>query len=228
MSSDKVDLKLDWCSHEAAKFACEHWHYSRKIPVNKLAKIGVWENDAFIGTIIFGVGASAQAHKQFNVKPEEFCELVRVALNSHKSQVSRMITIAIKILKKEYNGLRVIVSFADSNENHQGGIYKAGGWIYTGNSQPVTEYYYNGDWRHVTDVYKRMSAEKVKELPSRKKPFKYRYVMPLDNDMRKQIESLRKPYPKKPCAGGETVTRSPLQEKEGGSIPTPALIENKE
>lgn len=33
---------------------------------------------------------------------------------------------------------------------------------------------------------------------------------------------------RKPCAGSETVTRSPIQGKEGGSIPTPALIAIKE
>jgi hypothetical protein len=38
-----VDLKVDFCSHEAAKYACEHWHYSRCVPASKLIKIGVWE-----------------------------------------------------------------------------------------------------------------------------------------------------------------------------------------
>jgi hypothetical protein len=26
--SSKPVLKLDWCSHAAAKYAVEHWHYS--------------------------------------------------------------------------------------------------------------------------------------------------------------------------------------------------------
>jgi len=30
--SDKVELKLDWCSYEAAKFAVEHWHYNANPP----------------------------------------------------------------------------------------------------------------------------------------------------------------------------------------------------
>ena len=30
-SQSKPTLKLDWCSHEAAKYAVEHWHYSKRI-----------------------------------------------------------------------------------------------------------------------------------------------------------------------------------------------------
>jgi hypothetical protein len=226
--SSNVDLKLDWCSHEAAKFACQHWHYSKKIPVNKMVKIGVWENNVFIGVVIFGLGASATAYKQYRCGSTEYCELVRIALNKHITPVTKIVSIAIKMMTRENKKLRVISSFADSFEGHVGAIYQGGNWIYTGTSAPVTEYFYNGQWRHATDVYKRLTPEQVKKLESRKKPFKYRYVMPLDAEMKKQVESLRKPYPKKPCAGSETVTRSPIQEKEGGSIPTPALIANKE
>ena len=33
----KVDLRLDWVGHDAAKFAVEHWHYSHAMPKSKLA-----------------------------------------------------------------------------------------------------------------------------------------------------------------------------------------------
>ena len=197
MTPEKTTLRIDWATAKAARFACFNWHYSKKMPVNKLAKLGVWENDKFRGVIIFGLGASAQVHKQFGVEATQCCELVRVALGNHKHTVSRMISIAAKILKKENNGLRVIVSFADPNENHHGGIYQAGNWIYTGMSAMTTEYYFNGDWRHVTDVYKRTSSDNVKKLHSRKKAGKHRYVMPLDASMREQVLPLSKPYPKR-------------------------------
>jgi hypothetical protein len=28
----RVSLRLDWCSHEAARYACRAWHYSRSVP----------------------------------------------------------------------------------------------------------------------------------------------------------------------------------------------------
>ena len=39
---------------------------------------------------------------------------------------------------------------------------------------------------------------------------------------------LEAPMPFRKGAGSETVTRRPIQDGEGGSIPTPALIGNKE
>jgi hypothetical protein len=31
----KPELKIDWASHEAAKYACENWHYSKCLPAGK-------------------------------------------------------------------------------------------------------------------------------------------------------------------------------------------------
>ena len=73
-------LKLDWCSHKAAKFACENWHYSKCIPKSKLVKIGVWEDNKFIGVIIYGVGATSDLVKKYGLDKTEGCELERIAL----------------------------------------------------------------------------------------------------------------------------------------------------
>ncbi len=216
-----MSLRLDWASHEAAKYACENWHYSKKIPVNKLCKVGVWEDNKFIGVVIFGVGASAVLHKQFNLTRFEVCELVRVALNKHKTEVSRIISIALKFLKKSNSKIKVCVSFADPNEGHHGGIYQAGNWIYTGLSSKTREYFYNGDWRHVTDVYKRLDKNEIKKLSFREKPGKYRYVMPLDNELRKNLKHLSKPYPK--CVVSSDNAAPGFQSGEGGVSPTTTL-----
>ena len=105
---EKVNTKLDWCSYDAAKYACQKWHYSRCIPAGKLAKIGVWENDIFIGAIIYGRGATSALVKQYGLKMNEGCELVRIALNNHKTEVSRLIAISIKLLKRQFPGLHLI------------------------------------------------------------------------------------------------------------------------
>jgi hypothetical protein len=222
--SSRPELRLDWCTHEAAKYACEKWHYSKKIPVNKLVKIGVWESELFIGVVIFGVGASAVLHKQFGVDRYSVCELVRVALSNHVTPVSRIISIAMKFLRKSNLKLRVCVSFADPYQGHHGGIYQAGNWIYTGMSSATREYFYNGDWRHVTDVYKRLTPQQVKLLKFREKPGKIRYVMPLDDEMRKQIEPMRKPYPKRVRSEvSGTIGNQPIG---GGATPTRTLIDS--
>lgn len=218
----KVDLKLDWCSHAAAKYAVEHWHYSKTMPKSKLAKIGVWENSEFVGVIIYGVGATSDLVKRYGLLIHEGCELVRVALRDHRTQVSRIIAISLKLLKIEFNGLRLIVSFADPEHHHVGAIYQAGGWIFTGMSTASYEYIYNGKrWqgRSFRNNYKGMENHPdVKKILG---SAKYRYLMPLDDEVRKRIEPLRKPYPKRATSSDSAA--SAFQAEEGGASPTVAL-----
>lgn len=217
-----MELKIDWATHEAAKYACEHWHYTGKIPVNKLVKIGAWENGKYIGIVLFGMGASAVVHKQFDLDRFEVCELVRVAFREHETPCSRIIAIALKFLKRTNPKLRVCVSFADPVQNHHGGIYQAGNWIYTGKSAPTVEYYFNRDWRHVTDVYKRLNPDQIKKLRKRQKPGKHKYVMPFDEEMRIKVWPLRQPHPKR-APEAEASMRPRSTREKGGSSPTSAL-----
>lgn len=199
--SEKVDLKVDFCSHEAAKWAVEHWHYSRSMPVSKRVNIGVWESDKFVGALVFAWGANPNLCKPFGLKMVEVAELVRVALFSHSSPVSRIITLATKMLKKQSPGVRLIVSFADPYHNHLGIIYQASNWVYTGETSPKFDYLLNGQVlqrRSYTGV--NFGRSKMAIPPKARRiqmPPKYRYLYPLDRAMRKQIESLSKPYPKR-------------------------------
>lgn len=133
MQQIKPKLKLDWCSYEAAKYACEKFHYSKSIPAGKLIKIGVWEDEKFIGSIIYGRGANNNAHKYFKVDMTECCELTRVALTKHVHEVSKMLAISLKLLKKLCPKLKLVFSYADkTNQGHSGAIYKASNWVYLG------------------------------------------------------------------------------------------------
>ena len=196
-----MNLRLDWCSHAAAKYACEHWHYSKTFPIGKIVRIGVWENDLFIGLIAYSPGASPDLGSKYNLGKFEVCELIRVALFKHKSAVSRIISISLKMLKKQSPNMRLIVSFADPYQEHTGGIYQAGNWIYTGKSGESVEYYVNGRWWHSrvfrSSEWSSVNGVSLIDKPKRKKPGKHRYLFPLDDEMKKQIEPLRKPYPKK-------------------------------
>jgi hypothetical protein len=128
-----MNLVLDWCSYEAAKYACEYWHYSKVMPAGKLVKIGVWENSKFIGVVIFGRGANQYMPKHLGLKLTECCELVRVALDNHLTPTTKIVAIALKMLKKSNSGIKVVFSYADeTNQHHKGIIYKAGNWEYHG------------------------------------------------------------------------------------------------
>ena len=200
-------LLVDYVSNRVAKYACTKWHYSKTIPVNKIIRFGVWEDEHFVGVILFGCGASSNAHQQYKILPNEMCELVRVALRRHTFEVTRMISVCLRLLKKTNPKLRLVTSFADPDEGHHGGIYQGGNWIYTGISANVNQYHFNGAWRHCTDVYKRLSPDQCKLLPKRLKSGKHRYLMPLDGPMRAFILPLKQPFIKRvKQAMGDTIT----------------------
>lgn len=225
-SISKPILKIDWATAEAARFACTNWHYSRCVPVFKAVRIGVWEDGKFIGVVLFGQGATPEIGSPYGLKQTEICELTRVALTKHKSQVSRIISLAIKFLKKQSPGLKMIVSFADAGQGHYGGIYQAGGWIYAGGAE-THGYKVNGTIVHPKTLHSRYGkgGQSIPWLRSNVDPkaervisgFKHRYLMPLDDEMRSKIAHLSKPYPKRvkeqdsgdhPGLGGATPTHT--------------------
>lgn len=223
-----MSLRLDWCSYQAAKYAVENWHYSKTMPTGKDNCIGVWEDSLFIGVIVFGTGASSNLGTPYNLLWSECCELVRVALTNHLTPVSQIVSIALKLLKRQNPKIRLCVSFADPFHNHLGVIYQAGNWIFTGVTGKGEIYRLaNGRLAHPRR-FTGTGWNAPKPIPvgaiKLQTPGKYRYLYPLDEAMRKQIEPLRKPYPKKVTGAGSIATNAiPLQGVEGGLTPTPAL-----
>lgn len=202
-SSSKPELKIDWASHAAAKHACETWHYSKSLPVGKLVKIGVWEDEKFIGVVLFAWGANKSLGSPYGLEMTECCELVRIALRKHQTPVSRIKAIAIRFLKAQSPGVRLIVSFADPSANHHGGIYQAGNWVYAGTCSPTFEYRLNGkrlNKRAFTGNQFGKLGSKA-EVPAGavkvQVPGKHRYLMPLDDEMRAKVAPLAQPYPKR-------------------------------
>jgi len=226
--SDKVELRLDWCSYEAAKFAVEHWHYSQTMPSSSV-KIGAWEDGQFIGAVCFGIGAGniTRGEKYGLAKTNDIAELMRVALKEHKTPTSKIITIACKMVKKQSPNLRMLISFADElGQGHHGGIYQAAGWVYAGAFEGDGGFIINGQHWHSRSVGSRGWQQSVKWLRENVDPNctkaatkKHRYLFPLDDAMRKQIEPLRKPYPKRergeidnaPQSNAETEGASPIR-----------------
>jgi hypothetical protein len=215
----KPVLKIDWATHQAAKYAVENWHYSESMPAGKLVKVGAWENGKFIGVVLFGRGANNNIGKPYGLSQTAACELVRIALTKHITPVSKIAAIAMRFLKANSPSLRLIISYADPLQGHHGGIYQAGNWVYCGRSSAQPAVIYKGKVMHKrTAVDKFGSIEGMQKSPVTSK---HKYLMPLDNEMRKQILLLSKPYPKR--AGSDTSDTPGFHPGEGGSLPTPAL-----
>lgn len=229
--SSRPELKLDWCDFKAAKWACEHWHYSRSMPTPPYNLVGAWEDGAFIGVVVFSRGAARHGPAEYGLTHEQFCELTRVALSAHRTPVSRIIAIALRMLKARSPGIRLVVSFADPNQGHHGGIYQAGGWVFCGQRDDTTEFIGpdGKQWhsRMISPtgtklVYgKRRPVWRPDQCKAVKLAGKLKYLMPLDSETRSLIEPLRQQYTKR---AGSVLDGTPGDQLGGGgAIPTPAL-----
>lgn len=167
-------------------------------------KIGVWENNVFIGVILFGRGANSTIGSPYNLDITEVCELTRVALNVHISPISKIVKIALRMLKKQSKGLQLVVSYADTKQKHLGIIYQAGNWIYTGPAKKAHSLIIKGVFTHMRSVnakYGRSSLPWIRKYVDIdatwiEDEIKHKYIMPLNSDMRKKVIHFIKPYPK--------------------------------
>lgn len=222
------DLRLDWCSHAAVRFACRHWHYARSLPAAKLVKVGVWEAGAFVGCVIFSRGAAPNIGRPFRLGQAAVCELTRVALREHRAPVSRIIAIALRLLRQQSPGLRLVVSYADPREGHVGVIYQAGGWLYVGQTGRESLLRVHGRLMHARSVSSRWGCRSLAWLrrhvdPTAERvamPPKHKYLMPLDAGIRAQLLPLVQQYPKRERSA-ENGTAAPTA--GGGVIPTRSL-----
>ncbi len=219
----KPKLIIDWCTHQAAKFAVINWHYSKTMPVGKLNKIGVWEDGNYIGCVLFGRGANPNLSKSYNLQQTEVCELVRIALNKHITPVTRIVSEAIELFRKQNPSMKLIVSFADQNHGHLGIIYQAGNWIYTGLGKTTLQYFMKGRWVHKRTAAANGHPEIYNKYLTRQGLDKFRYVMPLNKKIRREIIKKSKPYPKKICPKGVTGSTPGFQPEGIGSSPISGL-----
>lgn len=209
-------LRLDWCSHEAARYAVEHWHYSRRMPAGKLVMIGAWENSEYIGAVIYGRGANRNAGSPYGLPCVQISELVRVALNPlHRAPVSKIVAMSVRLLRKQSPGLRLLISYADPAQGHHGGIYQAMGWVYVGHSKPQAD---------ASNMHKRSASGRMGSLAGRvtwrKTLPKHKYLLALDSSMQHSIEKLQQPYPKRERSSDNA---APAPTGEGGVNPTRSL-----
>jgi len=226
-----ADLRLDFCSHDAARHAVMRWHYSRAMPASKMVRIGAWEGKRFVGALLYGSGANRHLSRPFGLKPTEACELVRVALAPGREHpTSKCVAISLKILKRQSPGLRLVVSYADTKEGHLGVIYQATNWLFLGGStQPYLKV--RGKIEHPRSLYDRYGpggqqigwlrehvdprAERVAMMP------KLKYIYVFDPELRRQLAAIAKPYPK--CVESIGSDAPGVQPGEGGAIPTSTL-----
>tara|TARA_R100000234_G_scaffold33622_1_gene19774 strand:- start:877 stop:1542 length:666 start_codon:yes stop_codon:yes gene_type:complete len=219
-SYNKSDLHLNWANYAAVLYACKKWHYSKSVPTGKLIKVGVWEKGVFIGCLVYSRGANYRMLNKYGLRQDQGCELTRIALSSHITTVSRILSISLKFLKKSSPSLQLVVSYADPMQDHHGGVYQASNWIYSGLSSPAPQWWFKGKWAHNKTVYEsKLSKSEKSRLKRRVVPGKHTYLMPLTSQMREKALSLSKPYPMR-----LKQVQVSTPDTNGGAAPTQTLL----
>lgn len=213
-----MTLRLDWVDHKAIRHACTRWHYSGSVPASRLMGLGVWEGGSYRGVIVFSRGASPRIGSPYGLSQTEVCELTRIAMRGHETPVTRMVSIALRMLKAKAPGLRLVVSYAAEEEGHHGGIYQGGNWLYEGAMASHT-FVLHGEKVHAKTIHSRWGkgsqslawlqanidpkASKIVDL------VRHKYLMALDDQMRAKIAPLAKPFPraKQAMTGVQSVQR---------------------
>ena len=203
-------MKLEYASKEAIKYACKHFHYSRSIPANPVGYSVFNGKNEWCRVVIFAVGATPHIASPYNLRQGEVIELVRVALNGKQGSTSQCVSVALRLIRRDIPLARLVVSYADIDQEHVGTIYQASNWYYEGKKGEDTKsgYIINGKKTHNKSVHslglRQTLAEVRKHLDPNATEFitkgKYKYIYPLKPEMIDLCKKLHKPYPKKPTA----------------------------
>ena len=110
-------------------------HYSGKVVQNSSLHFGAFLDEKLHGVLSFGssLDKSKTIGLVFNTKWNEYLELNRMAFDEYlpKYSESRVISICMKLIKKNAPHIKWILSYADGCDCGDGTIYRASGFYLT-------------------------------------------------------------------------------------------------
>tara|TARA_R110002020_G_scaffold81409_1_gene202310 strand:- start:15 stop:656 length:642 start_codon:yes stop_codon:yes gene_type:complete len=170
-------------------------HYAKRIPSISYA-FGLLKDRELLGVCTFGspaspnlcVGVCGKIYKSRVIELNRLC-VNDIAINNITSY---FLGCCLKLIPNP----RIVVSYADKAQNHNGYIYQATNWIYTGFTQERTDIG-SDDNTHSRHYDKNIDYKKNRKFRSSK----HRYIMFLGNktqkkNMLKKLKYEIKPYPK--------------------------------
>lgn len=142
--------KVELCERKEIESFIEQWHYSHN--VNGLKSdycFKLLDGDRIIGAMMYGGLAMASVWKKYVDNEKDLIELRRLCCidDTPKNTESYFIGHTLRWLKKNTN-IKKVVSYADATYNHEGVIYKASNFKYTGMTAKGRVIMYNGKRYH--------------------------------------------------------------------------------
>lgn len=229
-------LRVEPISGTDANRIIREIHYSGKVVPNSQIHLGVFWNGRCGGAMQFGPSLRRDLMRNLvkGTQPKECIELNRLAFADWlpRNSESRCLSVALRMLKKNYQHLKWVVSFADACQCGDGTIYRATGFLLVAvnKNRHIRINPRTGERQTMTRAY---HDKRILEFKHWKmvEGFQVQYVYFLKPEERKNLTCDVLPYDtiakmgasmyrgrRRSC--GET---SVDQAEEGGSIPTPTL-----
>lgn len=180
-------------------------HYAHRLPSISYA-YGLFDGDEMVGCCTYGTPASSTLLR--GVCGDEYKSIVKelnrlVLRYNRKNEASYLISQSLKLLPKPL----IVVSYADSSQNHTGIVYQATNFLYTGLSSKFKDPKVRGlEHQHHATYAHGMTNTQLKEkfgdrLYFAERPRKHRYIIFLGSKVERKrlLKSLKYPiheYPK--------------------------------
>jgi len=144
-------------------------HYAHRYPSVSFA-FGLFDNDELIGVVTYGTPPSSSLRKGLCGEDYEkyVLELNRLVLKfNRKNEASFLVGNSLRQLE----GNRIVVSFADTQQDHKGYVYQATNFIYCGLSAKRTDWKVKGK-EHLHGI---SVADEFRGQPNRSKLMRDKY-----------------------------------------------------
>ena len=192
--SEKDVMILDHANLEYGKSMIKKHHYTHSIPSGKSYYFG------FDGAIVvYSIPANPYVSQSLFSFDAVVWELTRLwAPDGHEPNLlTQAISKSVKIMCRMVDGLDALISYADPNVGHKGGVYRAASWVFVGQSSEG-RYYTNQDGQVVArrkfhSGSKSMKKSEIIALGYTELylPGKYRFVRPLSRNAKREIAKLK-------------------------------------
>ena len=202
-------MRISIATPKAIRYACMNFHYAKAVPAVQYGFNIFNDTDEWCGVILYGNGANRNIVNEFGVCSGEILELVRCALNGKQGHgnTSKAVAMTMNELHKINPLVKLLISYADLDQDHAGIIYQATNWIYLGqtNTDDVSAYIINGRKTHRKSVYSKYGRQDfdwiLKNVDPNAEKFytkgKHKYIYCFDKALKKQYQKKAMPYPKK-------------------------------
>lgn len=136
-------------------------HYAKRIPSISYA-YGLFDGDELIGVVTYGTPPSAPLRR--GIAGDEnignILELNRLCLKyNRKNEASRLVGKSLRMLPWG----KIVISFADTSQNHLGIVYQACNFKYVGLSEKRTDWVIDG----MEHLHGQTIADKYRGIPNR-------------------------------------------------------------